>query len=194
MTLNCIIVEVDEAYVNYVNSSSGSKIYTSSTIESVESINRTAKVVDAPSFTILKSGDEVIIHHNIVRLRYGMQGSVIKSNYHYKDNLYYVPLTEVFMFKRGDSDWESLNPFCFIKPIKYENKVLSGLTIYDNTDNSHKNKVKNIGEVKYLNSEMKSMGLKEGDRVIFSDYSEYEFNINGELYYKMSTKDILAKV
>lgn len=193
MTINCIIIEVDEAYVNYVDTL-GSKMYTTSSIESVESINRKARIVEAPNFTILKKGDEVIVHHNILRLRYGMQGSTIKSNYHYKDNLYFVPLTEIFMFKRGDNEWEALDPFCFIKPIKYENKKVGNLLIYDNTTGSHKDKVKNIGEVKFLNKEMKAAGISIGDKIVFSNNSEYEFNINGEILYKMSTRDILAKI
>lgn len=187
MTINYIIVEVDEAYVNEVNG-----IVVNSTIESVAHINRIAKVVDAPEFTILEKGDEVVIHHNMLRLRNGIRGKKVKSNYHLEGNLYFVPLTEVFMYKRGDSEWSSLQPFVFVKPIPKEEELTQGLLIGVDNSNSHKGMQKLRGLVKYGNESLSSKGVNNGDKVIFSPWSEYEFNIDGEILYKMSTKDIVA--
>ena len=187
MTLNYVIVEIDEAYKNEVDG-----VIVNSTIESVAHINRVAKVVDSPDFTILKKGDEVVVHHNIFRLRNGLRGKKLQSNYHLEGNKYFVPLTEVFMYRRDDSDWNAIRPFVFVEPIKSEDIKVGNVIINSNETNSHKGTVKLQGIIKYPNEELISKGVKVGDRIIFSYWSEYEFNINGETLYKMSTKDILA--
>lgn len=189
MTLNFVIVEIDEAYKNEIDG-----LIVNSTIESVQHINRVARVIEAPYFTILESGDEVVVHHNMFRLRNGLRGKKVQSNYHLEDNKYFIPLTEIFMYKRGDSDWTAIRPFVFVKPIKMEDDVVGNVIIAPNEKNSHKGYKKLRGIIKYPNDELLSEGIKEGDEVIFSYYSEYEFNIDGELLYKMSSKDILAKL
>ena len=99
-SINYLIVELDKAYENEVEVSTGEKVIVNSTIEDVSFINRKARVVSAPEFTILQKGDEVIVHHNIFRLRNDVKGVVAPSNYDIGDNKYIVPLTEVFMYKR----------------------------------------------------------------------------------------------
>ena len=186
MTINFVIVEIDEAYKNEVDG-----IIVNSTIESVEHINRIARVVDSPVFTPLKKGDYVVVHHNMFRLRNGISGKKLPSNYHLEDNKYFIPLTEVFMYKRG-GDWKAIRPFVFVKPIEYEGEVVNGFTIIKDNSNSYKGRKKLRGIIKYPNDELISKGVKVGDEVIFTYYSEYEFNIEGETLYKMTTKDILA--
>ena len=187
-TINYVIIEVESAYNNTVKLGKN-EFVVNSTIESVKHINRVARVVEAPKNTVLNKGDEVIVHHNILRLKNGVGGFVVKSNYHIEDNKYYVPLTEVFMYKRGDSDWVALDPYCFVKPIKLENIIKHNIELNPDT---HKGMAKLRGVMAYPNKVLKEFGLKSGDKVIFSEYSEYEFNVDGELYYKMSTNDILA--
>lgn len=186
-TINYIIVEVDEAYKNEVDG-----IIVNSTIESVEHINRIARVVEAPSFTILQKGDEVIVHHNMFRMRNGMKGKKVQSDYFIEGNKYFIPLTLVFAYRRGDEDWQSIRPFVFVKPIEFEEEQVNGFTITKGESNTHKGRKKLRGLIKFPNDELEAQGVKEGDEVLFSDYSEYEFNIEGETLYKMSTKDILA--
>ena len=186
MTINYIIVEIDEAYNNEEDG-----IVVNSTVESIQHINRTARVLEAPDFTILKKGDEVVCHHNIFRIRNGIQGQKVKSNYNLEGNIYFVPLTEVYMFKR-DSDWNAIRPYVFVKPVNYEDKKFGNIIITGADSNTHKGKEKLKGVIKYPNDELVHNGVKEGDEVVFSSFSQYEFNINGETLYKMSTKDILA--
>jgi co-chaperonin GroES (HSP10) len=50
------------------------------------------------------------------------------------------------------------------------------------------------GYIEYMNDEMKSMGLKKGDEVVFSKNSEYDMQIEGEKLLRMRNFDILAKV
>ena len=186
--INYVIAEVDKEYLNEVETSIGNFIV-NSTIESVENINRKVKVLAAPDFTILKEGDEIIIHHNILRSRNGIGGRVIDSNYLIGDKRYIVPLTEIFMYKR-DGDWISIDPYCFIRPVEQElDEEGFNLSL---SESSYKGKIKNVGIIEYPNKALLEQGVKKGDKVVFSKNSEYEFTIDGVLYYKMSTKDVLA--
>lgn len=192
-TFNYVIIEVEEDYNNEKKLSENCSIIVNNTIESVEYINRKAKVISAPSFTILQEGDEVIIHHNICRLRNGIKGEVVKSNYFIEDKKYFVPLTEIFMYKRDGGDWKSISPYCFVKPIKDDTKISNVLDVIDTSD-KHKGMIKNTGIMMYSNEYLESNDIKKGDTVIFSDYSEYEFLIDDEIYYKMCNNDILGKI
>lgn len=194
-TINYIIIESKQAYNNEVELKNGQKIIVNSTIESVEHINRVGKVVEAPDFTILQKGDEVVVHHNIMRLRNGVKGQKVESNFHIEDNKYFVPLTEVFMYKRDGGNWTAIDPYCFVKPIKKEvEKKGSILLPENNKEGTHKGMLKNMGILTYGNKELEEIGVEEGTQVIFSDDSEYEFVIDNELFYRMRTKDIIGIV
>lgn len=195
-SINYVIIEAEQAYNNEIEISNGNTLVVNTTIESIEHINRIGKVIDAPEFTILEKGDEVIVHHNIMRLRNGVHGVQVESNFHIEDNKYFVPLTEVFMYRRNGGEWKAIDPFCFVKPIKQDKKEKIGSLLLpeNSTEGTHKGMVKNQGIMMYPNKELEELGVVKGTRVIFSDYSEYEFMIDGELFYKMSTKDIIGTV
>ena len=192
-TINFIIVEIDQEYNNRVKVGDV-EIITNSTIESVDNINRIARVVSVPKGIILQEGDEVIVHHNMFRKKYGIRGNEMNSDYHIKDKLYFIPPNEIFMFRRDDT-WEALSPFVFAKPIKYKDKTTeSGLIILDKGTESHEGFVQKRAIIKYPNRELLELGVKSGDVIAFRDYSEYKFNIEGDLFYKMTTEDVLAIV
>lgn len=191
-TLNYMIVEVDSAYNNEKKIGDVSLVV-NSTIESVEHINRIAKVVASPEFTPIKAGDEVIIHHNICRLRNGIKGIMVQSDFHIENNLYFVPLTEVFMYKPVGGEWTALAPFCFIQPIKDETKKI-GSIIVQNSGDTFEGNIDKQGVVKYTNPELQEYGINVGDHICFSEDSQYKFNIDGEILYRMKTSDILGKI
>ena len=187
-SINYAIVELDEAYNNSLKLSTGEDFIVNSTIEDVSYINRIAKVISIPEGLTVKENDLVVVHHNIFRLRHDFKGNLTISDYFIEGNQYIVPLTEIFMYKR-DSDWIALNPYCFVKPIKYEENFDFEISL---KEVSYKGKIKNMGIMAYPNPELLSQGVKKGDVVMFNQYSEYEFKIDNQLYYKMSTKDIIS--
>lgn len=196
-TLGYVVIEVGGNYNNDLELDNGVKLTMNSTIESVSHINREGVVLSAPDFTILKKGDSVIVHHNICRIRYDIKGEPIKSDFHIEGDKYFVPLTEIFMYKRDD-EWEAISPHCFVEPIKNEEVLKNGIVLTE-ADNSHsglvvKNMQKNIGILRYSNEYLENIGVNVGDTVIFRDDSEYEFKIGDKILYKMSAKDILATV
>ena len=50
------------------------------------------------------------------------------------------------------------------------------------------------GYVEYMNDDLKKLGVKKGDEVVFSENSEYDMIIEGEKLLRMRNFDILAKV
>lgn len=189
---NYVIVKLDNAYDNekYLGDG-GQSIIVNSTIESVEHINREATVLSAPNYTILKKGDKIIAHHNIFRKKRNYKGVLTESDYQIEESVYYIPLSEIFLYKPfSDKSWKAVDPYIFVEPIALDesSNFLLGVK------KSYKGREHKIGKVIYLNKELESKGLSVGDKVAFKKNSEYEFNIEGKLTYRMKTKDILLKL
>lgn len=194
--LHYTIIEVDQEYLNEIKGKNSSLVM-NTTIESVEHINRIGKVVAAPKGTVLLPGDEVVVHHNITRINNGHGGFPIRSEFWIKDNLFYVPATEIFAYCR-DGLWTALAPFCFIKPVPMDTQYHNGILMSPEAlkqEISHKGMEKLKGLMWYSNQDLIDLGIKQGDEVLFSEDSEYEFKFPGEgILYKMSTKDILGTI
>ena len=194
-SLGYVVVQADQEYNNEVELA-GVKIVVNTTIESVENINREATVVSSPEGTILLPGDRVIVHHNIMRKKNSTSGKEIKSQFHIKDDKYFVPPTEVFAYKRGDeSEWQGLDPYCFVEPIKAKDKEVGGINISAEKDKENfKGRENGVGILRIANRELlEEEGLKIGDKVHFTPWSEYEVKVDGRVMYRMKSEDILAK-
>ena len=185
------IVEVSEDYNNQVELSNGLKLHVNNSIDNVEHINRIGKLVDGPQNTNTSPGDLLLFHHNICRRSWGLKSKKRQSPFYIKQGIYYIPATEIFMIKRqGNSEWEALDPYVFVKPLQAEKKVLkNGLEIMEDSYKDRKNLMGTIG---FLNKALLHSGIKEGDLITFQEDSEFEFEIDGERYYRMETKDILT--
>lgn len=188
---NYLIVELDEDYLNEELIGDTTSVIVNSTIEDVSFINRVATVISAPKGVVLKKGDQVIVHHNIFRLKNGMKGQLVRSDFNIGDKLYYVPLNEVFMYTRGEEDWKALEPFCFISPIEVkeeEDAFMVGLK------ETHEGYEKEVGIVAYPSPNLIAQGATKGKKVLFRPDSEYKFKIGSAIYYKMQTRDVVAIV
>jgi co-chaperonin GroES (HSP10) len=185
------IVQVEDSYNNYIELGDGTKLSTNNSIDSVEHINRVGKVIDAPKGTIVDRGDFLLFHHNICRESWGAKGKKRTSVFAMSDNTFFVPVTEIFMYMKAGSDkWNALAPFVFIKPIPAGSEVLpNGLEVKEDDYNGKKPLV---GIMSYPNKELMDKGVREGDIVAFLEDSEHEYEIKGNLYYKMRNSDILA--
>ena len=158
-------------------------------IDDVTSINRTATVVAAPYNSNLNSGDEVIVHHNIMRENIHTSGVKTKGFFNIVDNFYHCPVSEVIMKKNNEGHWETLLDFVFIKPIKEENIELGfGMTL---APRARKGMKELRATLAITNKGLK--GVSVGDTVIFSKNSEHEFIIDGEVLFKCEVQDILGK-
>ena len=144
--------------------------------------NRFAKVVGTPSAyeTPIQIGDIVVVHHNVFRRWKDMRGKEKDSKSYYKDDMWFVANDQIFLYKRYCC-WEANDGFCFVKPIKAKNKLSTEKT------------EPQIGILKYADDILKNAGMKAGDLVGFKPNTEYEFIIDGELYYRIFSNSITIK-
>lgn len=151
-------------------------------IEDFKFVNRFAEVIETPLafHTNIKKGDIIVIHQNVFRTFYDMKGAKKVSRSFFKDDLFFVSIDQVYMYK-NDSGWNAFNNRCFIQPIK-------------NNDDLTLNKERElIGILKYSNSSLEALKITPGDVVGFKPKREWEFLIDGKRLYCMESNDIVIK-
>tara|TARA_R100000742_G_C4267102_1_gene85261 strand:- start:709 stop:1314 length:606 start_codon:yes stop_codon:yes gene_type:complete len=151
-------------------------------IESWKFVNRYAKVLQTPLAikTPIKKGDTIIVHQNIFRRFYDMQGKQKNSRSYFKDNMYFAAIDQIYLYKNTDK-WISFGDRCFIKPIKNSNPLLN------------RKEDPCIGILKIGNSSLESLKINPEDMIGFKPGSEWEFMINDERLYCMKSNDIVIK-
>ena len=139
-------------------------------------INREATIISTPliSYSNIKPGDTVIVHHNVFRRWHNVKGIEKNSKNYFNENTYII--SEDQIFARYDKKWKPMPGYCFVKPIKNFDKFnveqeqpLMGIIEYPDKD------------------------FSKGDLVGFTPNSEYEFIINGQKLYRVYTKFITIK-
>ena len=109
-----------------------------------------------------------------------MKGREKNSKSYFKDNMYFVQLDQVYLYKPKDK-WLSFGDRCFLAPIKDFNEVDTGL------------EQKLIGIVKIGNSSLEVLGINEEDLVGFKPFGEFDFVVDGKRLYCMKSNDIVIK-
>ena len=130
--------------------------------------------------TILKVGDEVMVHHNIFRRWYDVKGKDRNSGQYFKEDLYFCKPDQVYLYKRNNK-WFSIGQRCFVKPIK----DVDNLTI--DIEQKH------IGILKIGNSSLEALGINPGDLVGYKSNREWEFIIDEDRLYCMKSNDIIIE-
>ena len=141
-------------------------------------VNRVAKVISTPIIgdTDIKPGDEIIVHHNVFRRWYNIKGEEKNSKSYFKDNLYFVQMNQVYLYKRNNT-WNALEGFTFIKPIEENNDFYF-----------FQKESANVGIVKYTDG-----SFKKDELIGFNPRMNHEFIIDNELLYKIPNKFIEIK-
>jgi|TARA_B100000780_G_scaffold192551_1_gene135653 hypothetical protein len=143
--------------------------------------NRFAKVISTPinyEGEIIP-GDILLVHHNVFKFYNDMKGVEKSGKSFFKDNLFFIDYDQFFMYKHKDK-WNCHSKYVMIKPsLKIESDI--------KTSNVEEPL---IGVIKYINDELKSKGLKEGDKISYEPSSEYPFMVEGEKLYRMFTSNI----
>ena len=153
----------------------GKELIVNTGIEDHKFVSKKAVVVSTPAAfdTDIRCGDTVYVHHNIFRRYYDMRGKEKNSSTFFKDELYFCNLDQIYMY-----NLKTHLDYCFVKPIL--NK--SNLSV--DKEREH------FGILKYSNKSLERVGLKPGDLVVFTPYSEFEFIVEGERLYCMKSNDI----
>ena len=141
-------------------------------------INREAIVVSTPIIndTDIKTGDTVIVHHNVFRRWHNVKGIEKNSASYFKDNKYIVSKDQIFAYKR-DGDLKCLDGYCFVTPLKETHCLYS---------DSQSERL--MGVVKHSDK-----NINKGDLVGFLPIDRYEFMVNGERLYRIKSNDITIK-
>tara|TARA_E500000331_G_scaffold234404_1_gene224571 strand:- start:154 stop:732 length:579 start_codon:yes stop_codon:yes gene_type:complete len=144
--------------------------------------NRIGEVISTPMLgnQELKKGDQVLLHHNVFRRWIDLYGKEKNSSSFITENQYTVSPDQIYAYKRNNN-WECLDSYCFVKPIK------------DNSKWSVLKEKKLFGELVYSNKYLKSLGLVIGDVVGFTPDSEYEFNVDNEKLYRVLSNQVTIK-
>ena len=175
-----MVTPINGRYTN--NKKIGEKeLILNTTIENHKFINRKGIIKETPiNNSILKTGDEVIVHHNTFRRFYNVRGQAKDSSNYFDNNNFFVYIDQIFLYKRNNK-WLTPPGYCFVKPIK-NNDLLSEAKEKPLT-----------GVLKYLGSDLKSFNLNNEDIIGFTPNSEYEFLIDGERLYRIPINSISIK-
>ena len=140
-------------------------------------VNREAIVISTPIVgdTNIKSGDTVIVHHNVFRRWYDFKGVEKNSRSYFNESTYFINYDQIFLYKRNNN-WIAPKGYCFVKPLKAidqfnieSEKPLQGIVKYSDG-------TVNVGEL-----------------VGFKPNSEYEFIVEGERLYRVLSNFITIK-
>ena len=139
-------------------------------------INRQATVISTPLITYsnIKPGDTVIVHHNVFRRWHDVKGIEKNSKNYFNENTYIISQDQIFAYY--DKQWKPMPGYCFVKPIQSFDKL--------NVDQEQPL----MGIIEYADK-----GFNKGDLVGFTPNSEYEFVVEGKRLYRVLNKFITIK-
>jgi len=169
-----IVKPFEDRYDN-IRQVDGNNLIINTGIEDHRFISKKAVVVSTPAAydTKINIGDELYIHHNIFRRWYDQKGKERNSSTHFKDDLYFVSLEQIYMY--------NLKPnldYCFVKPLKNQSVL------------ENRKEQPNVGIVKYSNKSLEALKIAPETLITFTPNSEFEFIIEGERLYCMKSNDI----
>ena len=176
-----IVEPVGQRYSNKVKVGDKSLIINTQ-LETFKSVNNIAKVIETPlSYkTSIKKGDLIMIHHNVFRRWHNIRGEEKNSKAYFKNNLYFLQLDQIYLYKRKDK-WKAFGNRCFVSPIK------------DQVDINNWLEQSLIGILKYGNSSLEALEINEGDLIGYTPNGEYDFVVDGKRLYCMKSNDIVIK-
>ena len=155
----------------------GGELILNTEIYNHQYVNREAIVISTPIVgdTDIKTGDTVIVHHNVFRRWYNVKGIEKNSRSYFNESTYMISSDQIFLYKRNDK-WNCPRGYCFIMPLKAIDQF-------------------NIESEKPLQGIVKySDGTVEVNELVgFRPSSEYEFVIDGERLYRVLSNFITIK-
>jgi len=153
----------------------------STSIDSFQTTNRIAVIKVLPSgySGVIQVDAHAIVHHNTFRKGLDMKGKEQFSTSYFEGDTYLVDPSTIYMYMNPDmKDWKTLGEWCFVAPVLNDNNLQTA-TLKD----LH-------GTVVYGND---ALDAQVGDEIVFITDSEYEFNIDEKILYRIESKDICLK-
>ena len=129
----------------------------------------------------IQEGDKVWFHHFIAT-------PVNLVKHADKENIYQAKMDQIYLIKR-DGKYIPVGDWNFMEQeMKDPDKSDSGIFL-----GSEAQEVDLHGEAVIINEWMKEQGVEEGDRVMWSENSEYDMDIDGRKLLRMRNFDVLCK-
>ena len=173
---NFVVTPKGERY-NNKKKVDGGELILNTEIYNHQYVNREAIVISIPIVgeTDIKTGDTVIVHHNVFRRWHNVKGIEKNSRSYFNESTYMITIDQIFLYKRNDI-WKAPKGYCFVKPLKAIDQF-------------------NIESEKPLQGIVKySDGTVEVDELVgFRPSSEYEFVIDNERLYRVKSNFITIK-
>lgn len=159
----------------------GKKLLICNSIEEASDVSRIGVVRNIPKNYKgnIQIDDLVVIQHNIFRICFNDKGVPLQSDHYIKDDLFSVSPDLIYLIIRN-GEFIATDNYVFIEPIEVDDFWLG------------KHTLQNIGIAKYINSEVKNQGVKEGDKIVFRKFANYLFEIFGQRLYMMKNNRVLA--
>ena len=170
-----IVKPFGDRYKNKVQVEKGKDLILNTEVFNHQYINRVGIVETAPAFadTPIKSGDEVVIHHNVFRRWHDIKGVEKNSRAFIDEDTYLVQPDQIFLYRAPGGEWQSPPGYCFVQPVKNDDRF------------SMDTERPLVGVVKYSDG-----GFEIGSTVGFSPGDEFEFVIEEERLYRIMSKFI----
>ena len=143
--------------------------------------NRYAEVVQVPieNFYNIQIGDILLVHHNVFKFYNDMKGRRKSGASFFRDDYFLIEHEQVFMYKR-DGEWNSVGRHSFVKPVEPKGMFLFTGAEYEPL----------MGEMVYPSEYTLSQDIKKGDLINFAPESEYEFDVDDQLMYRIMDRHI----
>ena len=173
---NFVVTPKGERY-NNTKKVGDSELILNTEIYNHQYINREAIVISTPIIgdTDIRTGDTVIVHHNVFRRWHNVKGIEKNSRSYFDEKTYLAQSDQIFLYKRNNK-WIAPKGYCFVQPLKNNNKF--------NIDNEKPL----MGIVKYSDGQFNINSL-----IGFYPGSEYEFVIDGQRLYRILSNLITIK-
>lgn len=163
----------------------GIEFITSTSEEDHVFSNRYAEVLEVPKDYTgdIQIGDILLVHHNVFKFYNDIKGRRTSGRSFFRDDIFLVDSEQFFMYKHN-GEWHAHDRFCFVKPIPAIDSYIKKPFSYEPL----------MGIMYYPNDYLISQGVNKYDTVCFKPDSEYEFNVDGEILYRIFDHQITLKL
>ena len=173
---NFVVTPKGDRY-NNTKKLDGGELILNTEIYNHQYVNREAVVMSIPIVggTDIKSGDTVIVHHNVFRRWHNVKGIEKNSRAYFDESTYFINHDQIFLYKR-DKEWIAPKGYCFVKPLE----AIDQFNI--------KRERPAQGIVKYSDGT-----VSVGDFVGYRPKTESEFIVDGQRLYRVLSNLITIK-
>tara|TARA_R110002110_G_scaffold314977_3_gene528112 strand:+ start:1038 stop:1643 length:606 start_codon:yes stop_codon:yes gene_type:complete len=191
------IIKLENPYSDTFKTKGGLELYGNVDFTTEEQSNRIAKVIGVPSLfeTEIKDGYEVLIDATpIYRQIYNGTKQWYQNVVDEDENLFYLGSDMIICYRESESsEWKGFLKNSLVKPIMQEPKVARKIkTSLIIPETATTQKFSGKVNMAYSNTELKKLGVKNGDTLLMDIRGGIKYWFEGIEYWWVRNKDIFA--